>query len=334
MFNVFNDIVLSDNATPKSRNPKTTGDSDVTAWQQLVLDMGETTLDHDYIRQMPLNKPVPVASHKEGSVMDTKSFVASLLVRTSNSTWELTNEYDDDMVQLEWDGDEGLLNNFGIYVKHPDEAFCVYYDNMKLINSQIEVEEHFVSPGRAESRKRAAEKMQNKALTMIKTARKSNGNDMPFDVGTVVHVPLNDVDRTKVDSGNLLGIIVKVDKTRSQARVAVRDGLLKSWYVFHKLSIVRGAGNNPSLFGLSLVGWDDLKVITEREAARQVSLVGGQGKGLVTCLCKGKCNSNHCSCFKNSRICGSACHRNNFKCVNHDSHGQEQDVFLPKNASK
>jgi hypothetical protein len=77
---------------------------------------------------MPLNKPVPVASHKEGSVIDTKtkSFVASLLVRASNSTWELTNEYDDDMVQLKWDGDEGLLNSFGIYIKHPDEAFCEY----------------------------------------------------------------------------------------------------------------------------------------------------------------------------------------------------------------
>ena len=181
-------------------------------------------------------------------------------------------------------------------------------------------------------RKRAAEKMQKSALAMIKTARKSYGNDKPFDVGTVVHVPLNDVDRTKVDSGNLIGIIVKVDKTKSQARVAVQGGLLKSWYVYHKLDIVKGAGNNPSLFGLSLVGWEDLKVITEREAARQVSLVGGQGKGLFTCMCKGNCNSNHCSCFKNKRICGSACHRNNFKCSNHDSHGQDQDMFLPDRA--
>ena len=352
-----NEVVVSDNAT-KSRNFKTTGtsDSDVTPWQHLVFDIGETTTDLDYIRQMPLNKPVPVASipfsHMEGSVMDTKSFaappvksyVASLLVRTSNATWELTNEYDDDMVKLEWYGDEGLVNNFGFNIKHPDEAFCEYYENMKRINSQI-VDEEFsdVSPRRAESRKRAAEKMQKSALAMIKTARKSIGNDKPFDVRTVVHVPLKDVDRTKVDSGNLIGIIVKVDKARSQARVAVKGGLLKSWYVYHKLDIVPGAGNNPSLFGLSLVGWEDLKEITEREAARQVSLVGGQGKGLVTCTCKGNCNSNHCSCkgncnsnhcsyFKNKRICGSACHRNNFKCVNYDSHGQEQDIFLPKSA--
>jgi hypothetical protein len=62
-----NEIVVSDSAT-KSRNFKTAGMSDL-----------DVTLDHDYIRQMPLNKPVPV-SHKEGSVIDTKSFVASLLV--------------------------------------------------------------------------------------------------------------------------------------------------------------------------------------------------------------------------------------------------------------
>ena len=332
----------ANNAT-KSRTLKTTGTSasDVTPWQQLVFDIGETTIDLDYIRRMPLNKAVPVASipcgNWEGSDMGAKSccnksYDASLLVRTSNSTWELTNEFDDDMVQLEWDGDEGLVNIFGIFIKHPDENFCKYYENMKVINSQITDEEFSVSPRRAESRKRAAEKMQKSALTMIKTARKSYGNDKPVDVGTVVHIPLKDVDRTKVDSGNLIGIIVKVDKSRSQARVAVQGGLLKSWYVYHKLVIVPGAGNNPSLFGLSLEGWEDLKEITEREAARQVSLVGGQGKGLVTCTCKGKCNSNHCSCFKNKRICGSACHRNNFNCVNHDSHGQDQDMFLPKSA--
>ena len=66
---------------------------------------------------------------------------------------------------------------------------------MKLINSQIAVEELSVSPCRAESRKRAAEKMQKSALAMIKNARKSYGNDKPFDVGTVIHVSLKDVDR-------------------------------------------------------------------------------------------------------------------------------------------
>ena len=54
-----------------------------------------------------------------------------------------------------------------------------------------------------------------------------------------------------------------------------------------------GKGNNVELNGLAdaLNGWESMKIILEREAARKESIVGGQGKGDVTCLCKGKCNS-------------------------------------------
>jgi hypothetical protein len=107
-----------------------------------------------------------------------------------------------------------------------------------------------------------------------------------------------------------------------QARVAVKSGLLKSWYVYHRLGRVTGKGHNVELNN----GWESMNIISEREAARNESIVGGQGKGDMTCSCKGKCNSNHCSCKKAGRICASACHRNNFNCVNHD----RVDMFLPK----
>jgi hypothetical protein len=58
--------------------------------------------------------------------------------------------------------------------------------------------------------------------------------------------------------------------------------------------------------------------VSELEASRKESFVGGQGKGTVTCTCKGACDSNKCKCFKAARICSSACHRNNAKCKNHD----------------
>ena len=113
-----------------------------------------------------------------------------------------------------------------------------------------------------------------------------------------------------MDAGNLTGVVVKVNNSRCQARVAVKAGLLKSWYVYHRLGRVTGKGNNVELNGLTdaLNGWESMKIISEREAARQESIVGGQGKGDVTCSCKGKCNSNHCSCKKAGRICSSACH--------------------------
>jgi len=71
------------------------------------------------------------------------------------------------------------------------------------------------------------------------------------EIGEVVHVPLKDMDKAKVDTGNLTGVIVQVDKGRSQARVAVKSGLLKSWYVYHRLGRMTGIGNNVELNGLT-----------------------------------------------------------------------------------
>ncbi len=58
-----------------------------------------------------------------------------------------------------------------------------------------------------------------------------------------------------------------------------------------------GVGNNVELNGLTdaLNGWESMKIISKKGGRRKESIVGGQGKGDVTCSCKGKCNSNHCS---------------------------------------
>jgi hypothetical protein len=106
-------------------------------------------------------------------------------------------------------------------------------------------------------------------------------------------------------------------------------GIVKVLVCDHRLGrVTAGKGNNVELNGLTdaLNGWESMKIISEREAARKESIVGGQGKGDVTCSCKGKCNTNHCSCKKAGRICSSACHRNNFNCCNH----VRRDLFMPK----
>ncbi len=133
-------------------------------------------------------------------------------------------------------------------------------------------------------------------------------------------MPLANVNKAKVDAQNLTGVIVKIDTNRMLARVVVKSALLKQWYSYHKLTRVVGKDNNIELLGLqeAYLGWGLMKVIFEREASRNESLVGGQGKGDVTCNCKLACNSNCCSCFRADRICTSACHCNNSKCKNHD----------------
>ncbi len=86
---------------------------------------------------------------------------------------------------------------------------------------------------------------------MKKKALEKYGDEKVCEVGEVVHVRLKNEDKAKVDSGYLTGVIVKVNKSRSQARVAVNCGLLKSWYAYHRLDRVTGKSNDVALNGLT-----------------------------------------------------------------------------------
>jgi hypothetical protein len=271
---------------------------------------------------MKLRQHVPVAyCINDKNIVDIASFVPAYLVKIGKNLWEVMDEHDEKMEkQLDWDGDDGLDNLWGLYVKHPDETFCEYFKSINVDVGKTGKAAFQVSPRRAELRRKASDNLEKAANSIIKRTRKQAGVDRVCEIGEVVHVRLKDEDKAKVDSGNLTGVIVDIDKSRSQARVAVKSGLLKGWYVYHRLGRVPGLGNNLSLNGLddAMNDWKSMKVISERAASRNESLVGGQGKGTVTCQCKGTCNNNSCSCKKAGRICTSACHRNNFKCVNHD----------------
>ena len=61
-----------------------------------------------------------------------------------------------------------------------------------------------------------------------------------------------------------------------------------------------------------------ITIISERAAARDQSAVGGQGHGIIKCKCKGECSNAKCPCKKAGRLCTSACHKGNDKCVNHE----------------
>jgi hypothetical protein len=204
----------------------------------------------------------------------------------------------------------------GIYVQHLLQNFIDYLQTRQstaALSSTMSQDQHEVSSHHAALRKRAARKLELRAKSMKKVAMKK-GVGKVFEVGEVVLMPLADVNKAKVDALNLTEVIVKIDTNRMLAQVVVKSGLLKQWCSYHKLTCVMGKGNNIEL----LLGWGLMRVISEQEASRNESLVGGQGKGDVTCNCKSACNSNHCSCFRAGWIGTSTCHRNNSKCKNHD----------------
>ena len=43
--------------------------------------------------------------------------------------WKLMDENGDHMEQMGWDGDNGIGNMIGMYIKHADQSFCDYFQS-------------------------------------------------------------------------------------------------------------------------------------------------------------------------------------------------------------
>jgi hypothetical protein len=178
--------------------------------------------------------------------------------------------------------------------------------------------DHEVTPWRAATRKQAALMMDKSARKVMKRVKSKQAL---VKVGDVVQVPLAQQDRAKVDAGNLTAVVININNHFGVCQVAVKSGILRSWYVFHKLRRLPDLGNNRFLNDLedAFKNWRKLDFISPRTASINASIVGGQG--IFQCSCKGKCTTNVCKCFKNGRSCSSACHRNSKCCENHDGEG-------------
>ena len=302
-------------------------DNNVSRWEVAVENIpNDFTLES--LKDIRLRASIPVAWCKDvTNIADLASFVPAYLTRISKHEWEVSDEDDIPLTSLDWDGDEGLENLVGCgYIQYPTTKFVQFFRSIgtsgAISTFQEVADEHAVSPKRAALRSRAASYQERSAKKMRETAiTKMGGQKNVFFIGNVVQVPVSDVDKAKVDNYTITGVIVKIDHSRMAVRVVVKAGLLKSWYQYHRLSRVTGPGNNMKLLGLdtAFLNWSRMKVVSEREASREESVVGGQGKGTVICSCKGKCDSKICKCFKAGRTCSSACHRNNKNCTNHDS---------------
>ncbi|MGA1646391.1 MAG: hypothetical protein ACO4AV_15605, partial [bacterium] len=307
--------------TPKSLTPakrKSSDEDDLTRWQVMVADL-KKEVNPESIKKMKLRDSLPIIYCTDDSdITKDENFIPAYIVKVGGDKWEVVDEEEELLSQVEWGGDDGITNIFGMYMKGPDAKFYrkFHADSLRQV-----VEEIIVSPNRARLRSRAAKNLAKTAKTVVTNTKKKLGRDIEMfgEVGEVVHVPLADVDRAKADAANLTGVIVNRSSLGDKVRVAVKSGTLKGWYAYHRLGRIKGKGNNVTLNGLdeALKNWMAMPAITERAAAREESMVGGQGKGCMTCKCKGKCNTNSCSCKKAGRFCSSACHRNNFNCANH-----------------
>lgn len=175
------------------------------------------------------------------------------------------------------------------------------------------------SPGRKQARLDSYQKMRKQAVRMQNYAAKNDGNvGAELPVGTIVSIPIQNVDRAKVDATCATCVIVEqviVGETKMMKyRLACTAGVLKSLRARTNLRPIPHV--TPELMGLddALQNWRSMPEVGERACSRNLSAVGGQG--LVHCLCRGKCDGLKCSCKKAGRECNSRCHKNNSKCKN------------------
>jgi hypothetical protein len=177
------------------------------------------------------------------------------------------------------------------------------------------------TPGRKRLREEASESIRHQANRMQRIAESRHGANI-LEVGTVVRVSVDDVDRARTDAPTATFVIVDAVETGEvqkeiKYKLACKAGVLKTLYCRSYVDPVPNA--TAALVGLDTVldSWRGLpQDVSMRMCMRSLSSVGGQG--MVRCDCKGGCNKNTCSCFKAGRKCNSRCHKGSTTCTNHD----------------
>ena len=74
-------------------------------------------VDCSYLQNIKLKEKVPIAyCTDERNIHKVQLFIPAILVCIGKKQWELMDENDDHMEQIEWDGDHGIGNMVGMYL--------------------------------------------------------------------------------------------------------------------------------------------------------------------------------------------------------------------------
>jgi hypothetical protein len=142
--------------------------------------------------------------------------------------------------------------------------------------------------------------------------QRSHGNG-PVDIGTIVLIQVDPVDRSKTDPHHIPGIVVELTD-HGYYRIACSGGLLKNCYAREHFMVE--TNQSPEAHDLQNLTemWPAMKKISVRQALQCISPTGGQG--FTKCGCKGDCLKSNCKCFKGGLQCNSRCHPGSGKCKN------------------
>ena len=150
---------------------------------------------------------------------------------------------------------------------------------------------------RSKKRKLVIEAQEKQALKMLK---RSEINQPVLRVGDNVRVPVPKVDRGRLDSHSLIGVVTEITEHGSY-KVGTEQGQVKGALARNmvdkcKQKVFLAPENVPDT------------LLSVRQAATKAS--SGHGQGFFSCNCRQGCQSGRCKCKKSNKLCNSRCHIN------------------------
>jgi hypothetical protein len=288
-----------------------------------VLSKSYSIVDKDLLLQAKINSKFAIVDRKDMS----SPWRRVVMQKLRNNVWVLIDEFGDgELARVLSTEDEGPVQEWGLYYRHPTvfdfaaAKSAVLKRNMEQLEAEEKLNE---SPTRKRMRDEAVVALQAQGRTMKSRAATIVGS---VELGSIVQIPLSDVDTVKID-GKVLTLVV-VEKVGgknnpSMYHLACKEGPIHGLY--HRSYLTPLPEATKELMGLDTIftTWKGKAALTVREAARAMSMVGGQGMRDADgkkqyCGCKkGTCRTKQCVCFVAQRLCGSRCHGgHNPKCKN------------------
>eukprot|EP00970_Alexandrium_tamarense_P011602 scaffold2552_cov172-Alexandrium_tamarense.AAC.1 len=284
--------------------------SDVRGLWLNLLSKSDSIVDKELLLRAKINSKFAIVDRKDMS----SPWRRVVMQKLRNDVWVLIDEFGDgELARVQSTEDEGPVQEWGLYYRHPTvfdfvaAKSAVLKRNMEQSEAEDKLNE---SPTRKRMRDDAVVALQAQGRTMKARAAKVVGS---VELGSIFQIPLSDVDTVKID-GKVLTVVV-VEK--------VGEGPINGLY--HRSYLTPLPEATKELMGLDTIftTWKGKAPITVREAARAMSMMGGQGMRNADgkkqyCGCKkGSCRTKQCVCFVAQRLCGSRCHGgHNPKCKN------------------
>ena len=105
------------------------------------------TFDITDLLAEPISRMFPcIACNDQKNILDHSTWVPAFLRKSSATTWDILNIDFDHMVHdLEWDGDDGLENLWGLYYKLPDAQFIQSFKSLSTTKECMVLDAHPIS---------------------------------------------------------------------------------------------------------------------------------------------------------------------------------------------